>query len=193
MKTILVRLLNIAMFVVVWIAAFMALHWLILTQVLETRHIAPGQVPANFSVAVETRANGTAPSYSTMGFRSQAELKLEPGESLHLSTAAYDQMSEEVTGDCCIAFKVLEDGPNGQLIELHTDDMSYVMSRYRVRDGQVEPLAHRAEFTLYYLAYFFFGGLVAWLVTRPIRRRTLAWARRRGVASEGGVSENGSG
>jgi hypothetical protein len=169
----LAHLVNFAMFLVVWIAAFMALHWLAL-QALETRDIKPGQVPLSFSVVVETRAPGAAPSYESRRFRSQDEFKLVPGESLHLDTKAYNQMDQEVIGSCCIAFKVLEDGPNGQVVELHDDDMSYVMSRYRVRDGKVEPLAHRADFSLYYVGYFVLGGLIAWLATRPLRRRLLA-------------------
>jgi hypothetical protein len=177
MKTMLARLLNIVIFLAMWIAAFMALQWIMLTQVLETRHIAPGQVPASFSVVVETNANGAPPTYEAMPLRSLRTVALEPGESLHLSTAAYDQTDHEPTGSCCIAFKVLEDGPDGQVIELNDDDMSYVMSRYRVKDGQVVPLAFRQDFVLYYLAYFFLGGLIAWFATRPIRRRMLVWAR----------------
>ena len=186
MKTILARLLNILLFLAAWVAAFMALHWLMLTQVLETPHIAPGKVPPTFSVVVETNANGAPPTYAAKRFGSLATSGLEPGESLHLSTAAYDQTEHEVTGSCCIAFKVLEDGPDGQLIELNDDDLTYVTSRYRVKDGRVLPLSHREHFVLFYFAYFFFGGIIAWLATRPIRRRMLAWARK--IAS-GSTSE----
>ena len=185
MKTILARLLNIALFLAAWIAAYLALHWLLVTQVLETRSIDPARIPAGFSVVVESRGDDGKPAYSPLPFRGQATLQLQPGESLHLGTAHYDQIEHEATGSCCIAFTVLEDGPDGQLIELHDDDMSYVMSRYRVRDGQVTPLAHRSHFTLYYLAYFFAGGMLAWFATRPIRRRLLAWARAGAAAPQG--------
>jgi hypothetical protein len=186
MTTAAARLLNAALFVAAWIAAYLALYWLASTQ-LETRQIAPGQVPPSFGVVVETRADGAEPSYESRRFRSQAELRLQPGESLHLTTPAYNQMDHEVTGSCCIAFQVLEDGPDGQLVELHDDDMTYVMSRYRVRDGQVVPLAHRSDFVLYYLGYFFLGGLIAWLATRPVRRRVLARARGGIAAPAGGA------
>jgi hypothetical protein len=176
MKTVLVRLLNAALLLGTWIAAFLALHWLALAA-LETQPILPGQVPYNFEVVVETRVDGAAPSYAARRFQAQSELRLEPGESLHLGTRAYDQTEHEITDSCCIAFRVLEDGPDGQLVELDDDDMTYVRSRYRVRDGQVEPLSHRAHFTLYYLAYLLLGWVIAWLATRPLRRRALAWAR----------------
>jgi hypothetical protein len=135
-------------------------------------------------VVVETRAGAAPPAYESRRFHSQEEFKLEPGESLHLSTTAYDQAAQEITGSCCIAFKVLEDGPDGQLVQLQDDDMTYVMSRYRVRDGRVTPIAHRMDYSLYYLGYLLLGGLVAWLATRPIRRRALAWAAPRPPAAQ---------
>jgi hypothetical protein len=183
MKTMFVRLLNTALLLAAWIAAFMALQWLVTTGVLETKSIDPAHVPASFGVVVETRAQGAAPSYATRPFRSLATLALEPGESLHLGTAAYDQADHEVSGSCCIAFTVVDEGPGVQRVELHEDDMGYVMSRYRVSHGQVTPLAHRYDYTLYYLGYFVLGGLLAWLATRPLRRRALAWARAAPAAS----------
>jgi hypothetical protein len=174
---ILVRLLNAALFLAAWIGAFMILHWASM-KLLETRDFSQG-IPAGFSVVVETHADGAAPTYESRPFRKQAEFKLEPGESLHLSAAAYDQMDHEPGGSCCIAFKVLEDTAGGQLIELNDDDTSYVLSRYRVREGQVQPVAHRAHFVLYYVGYLVLGGFLAWLLTRPLRRRSLAWARAR--------------
>ena len=172
---ILARLFSIGLFLAAWIVAFMAVHWLAL-QLLETRRIAPGKVPPSFSVVVETRAGDAPPAYESRRFHSQSEFKLEPGESLHLSTPAYDQAAHDLSGSCCIAFQVLDDGPAGQLVELQDDDMTYVMSRYRVRDGQVTPLAHRMDYSLYYLGYLLLGGVIAWLLTRPIRRRALALA-----------------
>jgi hypothetical protein len=175
----LVRLFNIALFLAAWAASCVALHWLAM-QWLETGSLLPDQpLPPSFEVVVETRAAGAAPSYDTRRFISQAELKLEPGESLQLSTPAYNQMDHETSGSCCLAFKVLEDGPAGQVVEVQDDDMSYVMSRYRVRDGQVTPLAHRLDYSLYYVGYGLLGAFVAWLLTRPIRRRLLAWAKAR--------------
>lgn len=159
------------LFLVAWVVAFMALQWLA-SRLLEARTIAPGQVPPGFSVVVETRAAGAPPAYEARRFSTQAELKLAPGESLRLGTPAYDQMmDQEGGGSCCIAFQVLDDGPKGQLIELNDDDLSHVMSRYRVSNGQVLPVAHRAHFTLYYVGYLLLGGLIAWLVTKPLRRR----------------------
>ena len=67
--------------------------------------------------------------------------------------------------------------------EAQSKGMSYVQSRYRVQDGRVTPISNRADFSLYYLGYFLLGGLLAWLATRPIRRRALAWARSRSVAA----------
>jgi len=177
--TILVRLLNTAMFLAAWVGAFIGLHLLAL-QLLETHSFPPGQdLPRGFDVVVEKLANGAPASWETRPFHNQAQFKLDPGESLQLSARAYDQADHEITGSCCFAFKVLEDGPNGQLIELDNDDMTYVKTRYRVRDGKVTPLSFRSHFTLYYVAYLVLGGVLAWLLTRPLRRRTLAWARAR--------------
>jgi hypothetical protein len=176
MKTLLARLFNTGLFVAAWIAAFLALHWAVTFLWLETRQVDPAHVPPSFGVVVETQAAGAEPTYATRPYRSLGTMALEPGESLHLGTAAYDQ-SEHETDACCMWFKVLEDGAAGQLVELHDDDMSYVMSRYRVLDGKVTPLAHRIDYTLYYLGYFVLGGLIAWLATRRVRRRALAYAR----------------
>ena len=174
---ILVRLLNVGMFLAAWIVAFMALHWAAMAM-LETRDFSQG-IPPGFEVVVETQADAAAPAYESRPYRNPAEFKLAAGESLHLSARTYDQTDHEVSGSCCMAFKVLEDSAQGQLIELNDDDTSYVMSRYRVRDGRVEPVAYRAHFVLYYVGYLVLGGFVAWLLTRPLRRRTLAWARAR--------------
>ena len=175
----LMRLLNTAMFLAGWAGACVALYWLTMWLLL-TNNFPPGQpLPSSFSVVVETRAPGAAPAYEARRFRSQAEFKLAPGESLHLSTPRYDQFDQNVSGNCCMDFRVLEDKPDGQLIELNDDDMTYVMSRYRVRNGQVQPVAHRMDYSLYYLGYFFVGGFLAWLLTRPLRRRTLNWAQSR--------------
>jgi hypothetical protein len=175
----LMHLLNTAMFLAAWVGACIALYWLTM-QLLLTSEFPPGQpLPPSFSVVVESRAKDAPPTYESRRFRSQSEFKLEPGESLHLSARTYDQTDHEVSGSCCIDFRVLEDTPDGQLIELNDDDMSYVMSRYRVRNGQVQPVAHRMDFSLYYLGYFFVGGFLAWLLTRPLRRRTLNWANSR--------------
>ena len=179
--TFIVRVFNTALFLAAWVGAFLALHWLVLNWL--TQPLVPGQdLPPSFSVVVEIRANGQPPSWEARRFRNQAEFKLETGESLHLGTRTYDQTDHSISGSCCIAFRVLEDGPQGQLVELDYDDMSYVRSRYRVRDGQVVPISNRADFSLYYLGYFIGGGFVAWLLTRPLRRRALAWAKARSAA-----------
>jgi hypothetical protein len=178
----LVRLFNIALFLTAWAASCVALHWLAM-QLLLTSNFPPGQpLPPSFDVVVEIRADPTAPTYEARRFINQAELKLGPGESLHLSTPAYDELGMETTGSCCLAFKVLEDGPGGQVVEVQNDEMSYVMSRYRVQDGRVTPLAHRMDYILYYVGYCLLGAFIAWLLTRPIRRRALAWAKARSTA-----------
>ena len=74
-------------------------------------------------------------------------------------------------------FKVLDDGPNGQLIELNIDDMSYLRSRYLVRGNQVVPVSFRSDFSLYYLGYFILGGILALLVTLGLRRWIQAWSK----------------
>jgi len=179
----LVHLLNCVLFLAAWIVGFMALHWLAL--LLLTQRLDPGQEPPlSFSVVVETRANGTAPSWEARRYHDAASFSLAPGESLQLSTRSFDQADgPPPTGSCCLAFKVLDEGASGQLVQLDYDDMSYVQSRYRVQDGRVTPISNRADFSLYYLGYFLLGGLLAWLATRPIRRRALAWARSRSVAA----------
>ena len=180
----LVRLFNTGLFLAAWLGSCMALYAL-MDYLLETRSFPPGQpLPRGFEVVVEFRAAGKAPSYETRPFTG-APLALAPGETLHLGTRTYDQMQHDTSGRCCMAFKVLEDGPQGQLVEVNDNDMSFVMSRYRVRDGKVEPIAHRSHFTLYSFAYFVIGGVFAWLLTRPVRRRTLAWASRRRPVESG--------
>ena len=115
-----------------------------------------------------------------------AEFRLEPNESLHLSTRSYDQTDYEVHGSCCIAFEVLEDNSKGQLIELNDDDFGEDFTRYWLREGKVIPVSNRSHFSLYYLLYLFGGALLAWLLTRPIRRRALAWAKARATAAAAG-------
>lgn len=175
----LVHLLNSVLLVVAWAGAFIALHFLALW-LMETRSFPPGQdLPFSFYVVVEKLANGSPAAWEARRYLNPTEFKLDPGESLHLSVASYDQFAQGVGGNCCIDFKVLEDGPEGQLIELNNDDMTYIRTRYRVRDGKVTPVSHRMDYSLYYLGYFLLGGLLAWLATRPLRRRLLAWAQSR--------------
>lgn len=159
----------------------MALYWLTTTYWLETRQIQQDNVPHNFHVVIEESGqNGKPATYRSVPYRAlPANLQLRPGESLRLGTSAYSDMDlPEAPSSCCIDFKVLDDGPNGQLIEHNVDDMSYLNSRYLVRGNQVVPVSFRSDFSLYYLSYFLLGGIVALIVTLVLRRPILAGSKR---------------
>jgi len=162
---------------VTWVAAYWLLYWLATTYLLETRNIRLDNVPKNFHVVIEEAGqNGNPATYRSIPYRDLPEnLQLAPGESLRLGAASYSDLDLAVIpSKCCIDFQVLDDGPNGQLIEHNNDDQSYLRSRYLVRGNQVVPVAFRSDFSWYYLGYFLLGGVVAIITTLGLRRMVLA-------------------
>lgn len=182
MNTSSARPITYGIFLVTWVAACWLLYWLATTFLLETRNIKPDNVPVNFPVVIEVAGqNGQPATYYSAPYRAlPVNLPLRAGESLRLGTSAYSDLDlAEVPSSCCIDFKVLDDGPEGQLIEHNVDDMSYLNSRYLVRGNRVVPLSFRSDFSLYYVGYFILGGIVALIVTLGLRRRVQAWSKRR--------------
>ena len=180
LKTMQARLITAGIFLVAWVAAYWLLHWLAMTYFLEAKNLQLDNVPQNFHVVIEEAGqNGKPATYRSIPYRAlPTNLQLAPGESLRLGTKAYSDLDlAEAPSSCCMDFKVLDDGPNGQLIELNIDDMSYLRSRYLVRGNQVVPVSFRSDFSLYYLGYFILGGILALLVTLGLRRRILAWSK----------------
>ena len=181
MKTLLAHLITCSLFLLAWVVAYWLLYWLATTYFLETRNIQLDNVPHNFHVVIEAAGqNGKPATYRSIPYRVlPANLQLTPGESLRLGARAYSDLDlAEARSSCCMDFKVLDDGPNGQLIELNIDDMSYLRSRYLVRGNLVVPVSFRSDFSLYYLGYFLLGGILAIFATRGLRRRVLAWSKR---------------
>ena len=174
MNTSQARLITCSLFLAVWVAAYWLLYWLATTYLLEAKNLQLDNVPQKFHVVIEEAGqNGKPATYRSTPYRAlPANLQLAPGESLRVGTKAYSDLDlAEAPSSCCMDFKVLDDGPNGQLIELNIDDMSYLRSRYLVRGNLVVPVSFRSDFSLYYLGYFIFGGILALLVTLGVRRR----------------------
>lgn len=168
------------LFLVVWVIAVTVLYWLATTFLLEKRNIKPDNVPHDFPVVMEVAGqNGMPVTYYSVPYRAlPANLQMRPGESLRLGTSSYSDLDlAEAPSSCCIDFKVLDDGPNGQLIEHNVDDMSYLNSRYLVRGNQVIPLSFRSDFSLYYLGYLVLGGILALIVTLGLRRCLSSWSQ----------------
>lgn len=180
MKTLQARLITSSVFLATWVAAYWLVFWLATTYFLEAKNLQLDNVPQNFHVVIEEAGqNGKPATYRSTPYLSlPANLQMAPGESLRLGTKAYSDLDlAEAPSSCCMDFKVLDDGPNGQLIELNIDDMSYLRSRYLVRGNQVVPVSFRSDYSLYYLGYFILGGILALLATLGLRRRILAWSK----------------
>ncbi len=174
LKTLQARLITGGIFLVVWVAAYWLLYWLATTYFLQAKNLQLDNVPHDFQVVIEEAGKSGSPAtYRSIPYRAlPANLQLAPGESLRLGRKAYNDLDlVDAPSSCCMDFKVLDDGPNGQLIELNIDDMSYLRSRYLVRGNQVVPVSFRSDFSLYYLGYFILGGILALLVTLGLRRR----------------------
>lgn len=180
LKTLQARLIISSVFLATWVAAYWLLFWLATTYFLEAKNLQLDNVPKNFHVVIEEAGkNGNPATYRSIPYHAlPRNLQLAPGESLRLGTNIYSDLDlAEAPSSCCMDFKVLDDGPNGQLIELNIDDMSYLRSRYLVRGNQVVPVSFRSDFSLYYLGYILLGGVLALLVTLGLRGRILAWSK----------------
>lgn len=174
MNTSSARPITYLLFLVVWTVAVLVLYWATTTFLLEKRNIEPDNVPHNFPVVLEVAGqDGKPATYYSVPYRSLSPNRpMRPGESLRLGASAYSDLDlAEAPSSCCIDFRVLEDGPKGQLIEHNVNDMSYLNSRYLVRGNQVVPLSFRSDFSLYYLGYLILGGILALIITSGLRRR----------------------
>ncbi len=116
-----------------------------------------GTLPDNFSVAIENpHANNSAERVWVLPWKWAQE---------HLEKEGYTAQLSIREGR---HFRVMEEGPDYQVVHAWHGETAYIATRYRVQNGKIVPLSYKTdggmEFAFYMLPLYIFGlwlGLVA--------------------------------
>lgn len=116
-----------------------------------------GTLPENFSVAIEDpHAASAAERVSVLPWKRAQEHLEKEGATVQLSSHEGRH------------FRVIEEGPDYQVVQAWHGDTIHIATRYRVQNGKIVPLSYKTDggmaFAFYMLPVYIFGlwlGLVA--------------------------------
>lgn len=162
-------------FVGLWVVAVAVLMKGLLMSPIGELEIADAlvAVPALFTVAIEKREASSLKSLRFVRFAQlQGTESRKQDETFRMTSSSWGPPGSE------ISVRVLEDGPNGQFVEVHFGDIWSDWSRYRVEDETIIPISYRFLSGAWALVFAVAGAWLASQGTKWIDRRFRSRASR---------------